>query len=338
MPFSEGNSASVADMGFASRGFQGEDDSREFDIVLEKKPESELELFQEFNLKEAGESIEIEEENAGKEFVPEFSNSKTPELGAEEEKVELTEQDIEQCKEGMTADYVEAITLNTKKSISEKWEEPRLTKENESAKLWIEARGASDLKDILDKEKAEKENLEIADVKWNRMAEELEEMIDKQEWKELIPRAGSMNNLDPVKFRETILPLFDPEHEEAILEEVQKARESVEGIGRDINPWELASTIRYVSECFPDLRNRIEFSGKDWSVMKKYLTDVREREWGVKELTEFREKGEYWKVACLERNMEIIQEMIKNGDIKVSEENDIENDIENNSALNKDKQ
>lgn len=348
MPASEGNIN--GGYGYAQGGYGGADvnfvaekeSQKNEDINKENKPETEI--IQPYDLKEGIElnldmdTIEKEGSFEEKDIRMKIMPEEAPELENGEEEIALTDKDIEECKAGVREraekDYIDASHTNIKTSIRDGWKEPRLTEVNEAAKLsaetWAETRMASDLKDILDEKKAKQEKLEVGDVKWNRMAKEVEQMIKKKDWKKIIPRVGSMNNLDPQKFKETILPLFnDTDYKEGVLNEVQEARESAEGIGRDINPWELASTIRYVSECFPELRNDIKFSGKDWNVMKKYLSDVRKREWGVKELAEFGEKSEYWKVKYLEKNMKIIEKMIDDGDIKVSKENDIKKEMEN---------
>ncbi|MBU4338852.1 hypothetical protein KKB43_02390 [Patescibacteria group bacterium] len=242
------------------------------------------------------------------------------------EKVELTDEDVKKCKDRMAADISNAAEAKTKEGEKKGWDEEKIKEEIKSEQSWIEEFQTSYLKDILDEKRFKEKGLEVSEIKWNGMVKDLKNLIRKKDWHKVIPRAGHMNNLDPEKFGDVSRSLFDSDDKEGMLQEIEIMRKGEEGTGRKANPWELASRIRYVSECFPDLKSKIEISGKDWEIMARYLKEAREKEWGVKDFNDFGEKGDYWKVAYLECNMKIVENMVKRGEIKVSKEKEEEKD------------
>lgn len=254
-----------------------------------------------------------------------------PELKTEE--MELTDDDVKNYNEKKKIDIDKAVDKavkdKTKEGEDKGWDKETLKEEIESAKeaaeIGVEGEQASYLKDIYGEKRLREKGLEVSGEKWKKMEKDLEYMIKKGNWDEVITRAGRMNNLDSEKFKEfknSERTPFDADVKKGILQEIDSARKEEEG---GANPGKLVKDIEQVAKCFPeDLGKEIEISGKDRELMLKYLDDVRKQDWGRKELTDFGKKGEYWKVAQTEASMKEIEKMIDSGEIKVSEEKDEE--------------
>ncbi|MDP3057536.1 MAG: hypothetical protein Q8N37_03390 [bacterium] len=244
-----------------------------------------------------------------------------PEAGIE--KVELSEGDIKNCKERMEKDIEDAVKAKTKK-VEEDWmkekrkvgriqtdentpEEQfqlseRIKNEIKSEQAWIREFQSSYLKDILNEKEFKESSFEIGEKEWKEMVKDLGDLIGKKDWHKVIPRMGHMNNLDPEKFGDISRSLFDSSDKEGMLEHIEELKGD-EAAGKKVNAWELASRIRYVAECFPELRSRIKLDDKNWEKMNDLLDNARK-------------KGDYWKFSYQGCNMKIIENMVKLGEIK----------------------
>jgi len=233
------------------------------------------------------------------------------------EKVELTDEDIEKCKERMDQDIKEAVEAKTKKGIREGWNQERINEEIKSEQVWIREFQTSYLKEILDEKRFKENSLEVSKEEWDEMVADLKNLIAKKDWHKVIPRMGHMNNLEPKKFGDISRALFDSDDKEGILQHIEDLKGN-EAAGQKANSWELGSRIRYVAECFPELRSRIELNDKNWEKMKKFLQDARDKKWDKKDWEEKGEEGDYWTVAYQECNMKFIENMANRGEIKVA--------------------
>ncbi|MBU3965733.1 hypothetical protein KKG29_01235 [Patescibacteria group bacterium] len=246
-----------------------------------------------------------------------------PEAGIE--KVELTDEDIKKCKERMESDIADAVNAKTEYGKKKGWDREKIQEEIKSEQVWIREFQTSYLKDILDeksfKEKEDNEkSLELSDEEWKGMVKDLRNLIDKKDWHKVIPRMGHMNNLEPEKFGDVSRSLFNSSDKEGMLKEIEIMRRGDEKTGRKANAWELGSRIRYVAECFPELRGRIEINEQDWKKMKKFLQDDRDKKWDKKDWEEKGKEGDYWSVAYQECNMKIIEKAIERKEIKIAKE------------------
>lgn len=257
-----------------------------------------------------------------------------PEAGIE--KVKLSEEDIRKCKERMAQDIEGAIKAKTEK-VKEDWtiekrksgriqtdeDTPdekvqlaeRIREEIKSEQVWIREFQTSYLKEVLDEKEFKESGLELTEKEWKDMVSDLRNLIHKKDWHKVIPRMGHMNNLDPVKFGEVSRSLFDSDDKEGMLQHIEELKGD-EAAGKKTNEWELASRIRYVSECFPELRSRIKLSEENWKKMNKFLKEAREKKWDVKEQENNGVEGDYWKVAYQECNMKVIENMVNRGEVR----------------------
>jgi len=238
-------------------------------------------------------------------------------------KVEFSGEDAEKCRERMEKDIEEAVEAKTN-AVQKEWEKEkrkagriqtdentpeeemklreRINEKIKSEQVWIREFQSSYLKDILDKEAFEKSGFEITDEKWKDTVDDLRRLIDKEDWHNVIPRMGHMNNLNPEKFDE-VRSLFNTIDRDRMLHHIDELRGN-EAIGKKTNAWELGSRIRYAAECFPELRSRIELDYKNWKKMNTFLEDARK-------------EGNYWAVSYHGRNMKFIENMAKRGEINI---------------------
>lgn len=131
-----------------------------------------------------------------------------------------------------------------------------------------------------------------------------------------------MHNLAPEKFEEEIVSLFSDEDKEGMLGEIEILRKGKSGEVKEGrpkgNPWELASRVRYVSECFPELKKQIEIDEKDWENMENHLENARNKEWKEGDHSAKGKKGDYWKVSYQLCNMKTIEKLAEKGEIKTT--------------------
>lgn len=217
------------------------------------------------------------------------------------EKAEFSAEDWKKCKERLEDDLKKAEAIGEEKGWSRE--------EIESEKSWINEFQKSYLKDI-DSEKFEADkDLKISSKEWRGMAKDLERRIEAGDWHNVIPRAGHMHNLEPDKFNEEILPMFDEDAKKGILREIEILRkgdpDNPKEKRRNPNPWELASRVRYVSEFLPGLKSEMEIDDNDWQNMEDHLGEVRN-------------KGDYWKVSYQLCNMKTIEKLAEKGEIKTT--------------------
>lgn len=234
-------------------------------------------------------------------------------------KVELSEGDIKKCKERMEKDITEAVEAKTKKGKKENWDQERINEEIKSEQIWIREFQTSYLKEILDEKTFKENNLEVSKEEWDEMVADLKNLIAKEDWHKVIPRMGHMNNIDPEKF-DNVRSLFNTTDRDRMLQHIEELKGD-ELTGENANSWELASRIRYVAECFPELRSRIKLSDKNWERMTKLIQEARDVKWeGEEKQKKYGVQCDYWKVAYQECNMKIIENMADRGEIKVVEE------------------
>lgn len=244
-----------------------------------------------------------------------------PEAGIE--KVELTDEDIEKCRQRMEKDIIEAIEAKTKKGEKEGWDKIKTKEEIKSEQVWIREFQTSYLKEILDEKKFKESGLEVSGEEWEGMVDDLRDLIAKKDWHKVIPRMGHMNNLEPKKFGDISRSLFDSGDKEGMLQHIEELKGN-EAVGKKVNAWELASRIRYVAECFPELRNRISLDEKDRGNMAVRLGEAINKKWeDEKDKKDKGETGDYWAYSYQAANMKIIENMAKRGEIKT-----VENKIE----------
>lgn len=162
--------------------------------------------------------------------------------------------------------------------------------------------------DYVDSKKIEKRR-KLSLSEWADMKNNLKEDMGKGNWREVIPKAGHMKNIDPEKFAKEIK--FSEQDEQAILKEIEVLSKGDQNSDnekrRKANPWELASRIRYISEISPELAKKIKIGKEDW----KNMSDL---------LNEARDKKDYWKLAYHGCNMKVIEGLIKRGEIGVEVE------------------
>lgn len=308
------------------------DKGNNFEITeIEMETDFQIEI-SEADIQDIEERIEKDRENEGLEglggsqavvleTILERKREEVGEIGTETEKAEFTDKDVIKFEINKSEDIKKATAAIKSKGEEKGWSEEQVEGEIKSEETWIEDVQTSYLKKILDMEENKKEG-GVENVRWNRMADNLINLIKDNKWDKVIPHAGQMNNLDPEKFekfKEKEKSLFDAKFKKNILQEIESSRKGKEGLGNDVNPWKLASDVRYVTQSFPELKSKVEISGKEQKIMEKYLTQLQKREWAVNELTAFGKKGEYWKVIHMKDNMEIVQKMIDDGEIKVTE-------------------
>lgn len=219
---------------------------------------------------------------------------------------EFTKDDIKKFEANKEEDIKKATEAIEKKGKKENWSEEEIKKETESETAWIEDVQVSYLKKIAAGERDKKES-SVEEIRWQRMAGNLKNLIREEKWDKVIPLAGQMNDLEPERFNDLARSLFDSGDKENMLKEVDRMKEKNDG--QKANPLKLASNIRYISECFPDLKNRINISGKDLNIMEEYLKQLREQERGTKEMVTPPGQADYWKVKYMERNLKRVKEI-----------------------------
>lgn len=339
MPFGEGRGFDGSSFGSSFDRLEKDNIEKKSDtdnsfVITETEQETDFKIeITEAEIKEINDRIEIDREKEGLEglggsqaivleTVLERKREEAAKTGADTEKAELTHADLEKFEASKSEDIKKAAKAIEKEGEEKGLRPEQVKEEIKSEKTWIEDVQASYLAKILRMERNEKEG-GVENVRWNRMVDGLKILIKENKWDKVIPRAGQLNDLDPEKFSDISRSLFDLKDKENLLQEIEAMRQGKEGSGQKENPLKLASNIRYVSECFPDLNGKIKITGKEHKIMEKYLAELQGREWAVNELTAFGKKEEYWKVAHMKDNMKIVQKMINEGKIKVTKE-DIE--------------
>lgn len=242
-----------------------------------------------------------------------------PEAGIED--IKLSDEDIEKCRQRMEKDIENAVIAKTKDGERKGWDGEKIKEEIKSEQVWISEFQESYLKDILGKEKFEEKGLRDTEAQWNEKVEDLKKLIAKKDWHKVIPRMGHMNNLEPEKFGEISRSLFDSDDKEGLINHINELKGVNSSYRKKIrvaNPWELASRIRYVAECFPELVKQIEIDEKDQKNMKKHLQEAKDKQWEEKDQETKGRKGDYWTVAYQECNMKIIENLVKSGKIKAA--------------------
>ena len=187
-----------------------------------------------------------------------------PELNINEK--ELTDVEVKKYDKTKDSYIKKAVKEKTEEAEEKKWDKEKLQEEIESAEAGVEAKMASYLKDIYGDERLKEKGLEVSDARWDRMAKGLKYSIANKNWDEVITRAGHMNNIDPVKFKEyqksDKMP-FHADVKQKLLEEIDDVRKAkVFDIGKFIKDIEL------VAKCF----------SKDEDIGKKISITVSEKE------------------------------------------------------------
>lgn len=298
-------------------------DESKRDSVYEEDWEISSEKIEDVNVDEKRENIEggianevIETVEVTPEELKSEEIKKTPEMT--EETVDLSDDQIKQYKEEMFKDFE-----NSEKSIKiegteKNWSESDVQDKIESNRLWTESMQLDYFKDVLNnEEKLKKESGGVDDERWNRMSIKLENLIAKKDWDKVIALAGSMNNLEPEKFKEMEKTLLDQKAEDGILNEIDKMR-GVNGYRVEANPYRFALEIVSVAESFPELRKKIEINKSDLEVLKGHLTKKRNEDKVGKEINEIGTKGSNWKIDQLAKNMKKIDKLEREGKIIIT--------------------
>lgn len=242
--------------------------------------------------------------------------TKTPEVI--EETVDLSDDQIKEYKEEMAGEFKNSEEEIRMEGAAKKWNESEVQDKLESNRLWTESMQLDYFKDVLsNEERLKKENGGVDDERWNRMGIKLENLITKKDWDKVIALAGSMNHLEPEKFKELEKTLLNQEAEKGILGEIDKMR-GINGYRVEANPYRFALEVVSVAESFPDLRKKIEIDGSDLDVLNGHLDKKRKEDKLGKEVNEIGTKGSNWKIDQLAKNLKKIDKLEREGKIIIT--------------------